>query len=71
MVAQGIGWAIGFASQCADPPPGTVAVPVKNLAIPWGLDVLCRKDEARTLVLLVIDMLHDIARAQELESASA
>ncbi len=71
MAAQGRGWAIGFASQCADPPPGTVAIPLRNLSIPWGLDLLCRVDESRALVLLLMDMLHDIARAQDAEEALA
>ena len=33
--------------------------------------VLAREDESRTMILLVIDMLHDIARAQETQSAVA
>ena len=65
MVAEGRGWAIGFQSQCADPPAGTVSVPVNGFAMPWGLDVLSREDESRTPILLVLDMLFDIARSAE------
>jgi DNA-binding transcriptional LysR family regulator len=65
MVAEGRGWAIGFRSQCADPPAGTVAVPVAGFVVPWGLDILYRDDESRALILLVLDTLHDIARAHE------
>ena len=65
MVAEGRGWAIGFQSQRSDPPVGTVAVPVNGFAMPWGLDVLSREDESRTSILLVLDMLLDIARLNE------
>jgi DNA-binding transcriptional LysR family regulator len=71
MVAEGRGWGIGFQSQCSDPPTGTIAVPIIGFAMPWGLDVLYRDDESRTLILLVIDILHDIARAHEQQSAVA
>jgi DNA-binding transcriptional LysR family regulator len=70
MVAEGRGWAIGFQSQCADPPPGTVAVPVAGFEMAWGLDVLYRDDESRALILLVLDTLHDIARAHEEQRAA-
>jgi DNA-binding transcriptional LysR family regulator len=62
MVAEGRGWALGFRSQCESPPPGTKSVPVDGFSLPWGIDVLSRVDESRTLTLLMIDMLHDIAR---------
>ena len=68
MVAENRGWALGFESQCENPPPGTKSVPVEGLSLPWGVDVLSRVDESRTLTLLIIDMLHDIARSHE-ESA--
>lgn len=71
MVADGRGWGIGFDSQRAAPPQGTVAVPVSGFAMPWGIDVLYREDESRTLILLVLDQLRDIARAQEKQSAVA
>jgi DNA-binding transcriptional LysR family regulator len=59
-VARGHGWAMGFASQCVDPPAGTVAVPVDELSIPWGLDLLAREDEARSLILDVAERLQRI-----------
>ncbi|MEO8621857.1 MAG: LysR family transcriptional regulator [bacterium] len=71
MIAEGRGWGIGFQSQCGNPPPGTVAVPVIGFTMPWGLDVLYRDDESRTPILILIDMLHDIARTHEQQSAVA
>jgi DNA-binding transcriptional LysR family regulator len=68
MVAEGRGWAIGFESQRAHPPNGTVAVPIHGFALPWGVDVMLATDESRAQVLLLVDMLHDIARAHERRS---
>jgi DNA-binding transcriptional LysR family regulator len=69
LVAEGRGWAVAFQSQCSDPPPGTVAVPVAGLSLPWGVDLLYREDESRTTILMVVDMLHEIARAHEVAAA--
>jgi DNA-binding transcriptional LysR family regulator len=63
LVARGHGWAMGFASQCDEPPAGTVAVPIDELSIPWGLDLLARADEARSLVLDVAERLQRIGGA--------
>jgi DNA-binding transcriptional LysR family regulator len=71
MVAEDRGWCVGFQSQCADPPPGTVAVPVNGFVMPWGLDVLSREDESRTSILLVLDMLLDIAQPNEAQRTVA
>lgn len=60
LVARGHGWAMAFASQCGEPPAGTVAVPIDELSIPWGLDLLARADEARSLILDVADRLRRI-----------
>jgi len=65
LVASGQGWGMGFASQCDDPPPGTTAVPIDELSIPWGLDLLLREDESRSLILDVADRLHRIGSATE------
>jgi DNA-binding transcriptional LysR family regulator len=63
LVARGHGWAMGFASQCDEPPAGTAAVPIDGLSIPWGLDVLARTDEARSLILDVAERLQRIGGA--------
>lgn len=65
MVAEDRGWCLAFQSQCSDPPTGTVAVPVNGFAMPWGLDVLSREDESRTSILLVIDMLLELAQMHD------
>jgi DNA-binding transcriptional LysR family regulator len=63
LVARGHGWAMGFASQCDDPPAGTASVPIDELSIPWGLDLLLREDESRSLILEIADRLRGIGRA--------
>jgi DNA-binding transcriptional LysR family regulator len=63
LVAQNRGWAIGFASQCDAPPPGTRAVPLDDFSVPWGLDLLAREDESRSLILDVADRLRRLAGA--------
>jgi DNA-binding transcriptional LysR family regulator len=60
LVASGAGWAMGFASQCDDPPSGTAAVTIEELSIPWGLDLLLRDDESRSPILELADRLHAI-----------
>jgi DNA-binding transcriptional LysR family regulator len=70
LVARGHGWAMGFASQRSEPPTGTVAVPIDELSIPWGLDLLSREDEARSLILDVADRLHRIGMTLDELSAS-
>jgi DNA-binding transcriptional LysR family regulator len=69
MVALDRGWCLGFQSHCADPPPGTVAIPVRGFNMPWGLDALSREDESRASILLVLDMLFDIAHPNESKRA--
>jgi DNA-binding transcriptional LysR family regulator len=61
LVAQDRGWAIGFASQCDAPPPGTRSVPLEEFSVPWGLDLLIREDESRSLILDVADRLRRLA----------
>jgi hypothetical protein len=56
---------MGFASQSDDPPPGTTSVPIDELWIPWGLDLLLREDESRPLILDVADRLQRIGSATE------
>ena len=52
--AEGKGWCLGFRSQRANPPKGTVALVVDGLAIPWGMELLWRAGEERPTVLALI-----------------
>lgn len=56
-VALGHGWAMGFASQCDEPPRGTASIPIDELSVPWGLDLLARSDESRSIALDLADRL--------------
>jgi DNA-binding transcriptional LysR family regulator len=61
LVAQDRGWALGFASQCDAPPVGTRSIPLEGFDLPWGLDLLQREDESRSLILDVADRLRRLA----------
>jgi DNA-binding transcriptional LysR family regulator len=61
LVAQDRGWGLGFASQCDAPPVGTRSIPLEGFDLPWGLDLLAREDESRSLILDVADRLRRLA----------
>jgi DNA-binding transcriptional LysR family regulator len=65
LAAQGLGWAMGSASQQAAPPQGVVAVPIRDFDMPWGLELAYRRGEARMPVLEMIDALRQSAREAE------
>ena len=67
LVAEDRGWTVGFASQCDEPPPGTVAIPIEHFAVPWGLDLLMREDESRSSILAVADRLREIAHERSVD----
>jgi DNA-binding transcriptional LysR family regulator len=52
--AEGKGWCLGFRSQRAHPPRGTVALGVDDLHVPWGMDLLWRAGENREMVWKLI-----------------
>ena len=64
IAAQGWGWCLGFRSHVARPPAGTVAVRIRDLDIPWGLDIIWRKDERSAAVRAVIEAFRS-ARVSE------
>lgn len=63
LAAQGLGWTLGWRTQCDEPPPGLRAVPLHDFDLPWGLEVSHREDESRTPVLATIEALLAHARA--------
>jgi DNA-binding transcriptional LysR family regulator len=69
LVAHGLGWGFGTRSQRSRPPPGTKAVPIEGLALPWGLDLLSRAGESRPAVLDFLACVREAARAQSAVSS--
>jgi len=61
LTAVGEGWSLGFGRQREDPPRGTVAVPIRDFSIPWGVVLITRRDESRPTALAVIDIIHHAA----------
>jgi DNA-binding transcriptional LysR family regulator len=59
LAARGMGWSIGSHSQRQEPPPDLVAVPVEDLHIPWGLEVLWRVGETSDAVHAALWILRD------------
>ena len=57
LTAAAEGWSLGFGGQRNDPPPGIVAVPLKNVSIPWGVVMLTRRDESRANILAAISVI--------------
>ena len=55
--AEGHGWALGFQSHRDQPPEGLVAIPVRGLALSWGLDMLWRRVDVNPLVMAVVTAL--------------
>jgi DNA-binding transcriptional LysR family regulator len=52
--AEGKGWCLGFRSQRAHPPKGTVALGVDGLLVPWGMELLWRAGDDREMVSKLI-----------------
>lgn len=61
LAAQGKGWAVGFQSQLNHPPTGTVAVPIRGLNLPFGLDLLARRGESSPAVRAVAALFKEAA----------
>ena len=70
-VAEGKGWCLGFRSQSAHPPRGTVALAVDGLAIPWGMELLWRAGEDREMVGTLIEAFRRAAAVVRGEPALA
>jgi hypothetical protein len=71
MCENGAGWSLGFASHQSDPPPGLKAVPIEGLNIPWGVNILSRKNETRPAARAIIDLLFEESAARARAAAPA
>ncbi|HEV8123065.1 MAG TPA: LysR substrate-binding domain-containing protein [Gemmatimonadales bacterium] len=60
IAGRGDGWALGFRSHRRDPPDNLVAIPVKDLSLPWGLDMLWRNEDANPCVATVVAALRQV-----------
>jgi len=71
---RGDGWCIGFHTSLLYPPAGLAAVRVRELNLPWGIDMLYRRDETRAMVLGVTALIRSVAVAEsarwQLESSA-
>lgn len=65
LAAQGLGWALGSASQRLSPPQGVVALPIRDFDMPWGLELAFRRGESRMPVLEMITALRRAAQDVE------
>jgi len=62
LVAEGRGWTLGFLSQSARMPRGTIRRRLAGLTIPWGLEMLWRRDEPKPAVRAVRALLSHARR---------
>jgi DNA-binding transcriptional LysR family regulator len=62
LAAEGHGWALAFGSHAVRPPRGTVRRPLAGLSIPWGLEMLWRRDEPKPAVRAVRALLRQARR---------
>jgi DNA-binding transcriptional LysR family regulator len=71
---RGGGWCVGFHTSLMYPPAGLAAVRVRELNLPWGIDMLYRSDESRAMVLAVTALIRSVAVAEsarwQLESSA-
>jgi DNA-binding transcriptional LysR family regulator len=66
LAREGQGWCIGFRSNLRYPPAGLSAVPVRGLHLPWGIEMLSRRGEARRAVVRVMELLQRAAVRPEM-----
>jgi DNA-binding transcriptional LysR family regulator len=57
LAAKNLGWCLAPESQRAEPPPGLVALSLKDFRLPWGVHLVCRDREASPAVLAVRDLI--------------
>jgi len=61
LVAQGQGWCIASATRGSEPPQGVVALRLTDLALPYDVQVVHRRDETRAGVLALVDAIQRAA----------
>jgi DNA-binding transcriptional LysR family regulator len=61
MCEAGAGWSLAFASHRESPPPGLVPVPIEGFSVPWGVNLISRKNESRPAARAVIELLFEEA----------
>lgn len=64
MCENGAGWSLAFASHSSDPPTGLKAIPIEGLNIPWGVNLLSRRNETRPAARAIIDLLFEESAAR-------
>ena len=62
LAAQGLGWTLGWEGMAHQPPPGTAMIRISDFSLPWGADLIYRKDESRAPILATIDSMLETAR---------
>ena len=65
LAANGMGWAIGSRAQRPNPPPNLTAVPVEGLHIPWGFELLWRRDDPSSAVGATLGVLREMRPRRE------
>lgn len=71
MCEHGAGWAITFGWHYTDPPPGLKAIRIEGLNIPWGVNLLSRRNETRPAARAIIDLLFEASAARARAEAQA
>jgi DNA-binding transcriptional LysR family regulator len=62
LTAEGRGWTLGFVSPSAPLPRGTIRRKLAGLSIPWGVEILWRRDERKPAVRAVRALLQRARR---------
>lgn len=59
MCEAGAGWSLAFGSHRNEPPQGLISIPITGFTIPWGVNLLSRKNESRPAARAIIDLLFE------------
>jgi DNA-binding transcriptional LysR family regulator len=65
LAAEGRGWTLGFPSQSVRVPRGTVRRKLPGLTIPWGIEMMWRRDEPKPAVRAVRALLRQARRKRK------